>query len=289
MKLLPLAAAGLLVTFQAHSAELPVPIVAAQNFYGEVAAAIGGDRVTVKSVAMSPGADPHDFEPNPSVAFSVADAAIVIFNGAGYDPWMEHILKSAGGSQRAVIEAAGLIGVREGDNPHVWYDPRTMPAVAGAIAAALTALDPDGANEYDSGRRAFVATLAPIESKVATIKARFAGTPVAATEPVFGDMADALGLTMTNKGFQTAIMNQTEPSVRELAALVDDIEHRRVRALIYNAQVADAMTEQLVDMARAANLPVVGVTETLPDGVNYASWMLGQLNALETALAGPSS
>jgi zinc/manganese transport system substrate-binding protein len=290
MKYIPLATATLLLaSVPTNAAELPIPILAAQNFYGEVAAAIGGDRVMVESVPMSADADPHDFEPSPSVARAVADAAIVVFNGADYDHWMEHLLESTERPQRTAIEAASLIGVGEGDNPHVWYDPRTMPAVAGAIAEALAALDPDGAKEYESRGQAFVGTLAPIDDKVAAIKSRFAGTPITATEPVFGYMADANGLEMTNEGFQTAIMNETEPSAREIAGIIDDLSNRRVKVLVYNSQVADAMTKQLLDAANRANVPVVGVTETVPDGMGYADWMLGQLDALEKALAGPSS
>ena len=290
MKLLPIAAAALmLLPFQAAATDLPIAIVAAQNFYGEVAAAIGGDRVMVENVPLSPGADPHDFEPNPSVARAVADAAIVVFNGAGYDHWMENLLESTERPERTVIEAAGLLGVTEGENPHVWYDPRTMPAVAEALAKTLSARDPEGADLYRERQKTYVAALAPMAAKVAAIRQRFAGIPVAATEPVFGYMADALGLEMTNTEFQTAIMNETEPSAREIAGLADDLKKHRVKALIYNIQVSDAMTEQLLAVANEANVPVVGVTETLAGKMNYAEWMLGQLESLEKALAGPSS
>jgi zinc/manganese transport system substrate-binding protein len=289
MKFLSLAGAVLLAPTLVSAAELPIPIVAAQNFYGEVAAAIGGDRVAVESVPISAGADPHDFEPSPSVARSIADATIVVFNGADYDHWMERLLDSTEKPGRVAIEAAGLIGVGEGDNPHVWYDPRTMPTVAVALAEALSALDPEGATEYESRRRAFVARLVPIDAKVGAIKDRFGGTAITATEPVFGYMASALGLTMTNEDFQTAIMNGTEPSAREIAGVIDDLTNRRVKALVYNSQVSDAMTDQLVDAASRANVPIVGVTETVPNGTGYADWMLGQLDALEKALTGPSS
>lgn len=290
MKFLPLAAATLLLaSVDARAVDLPVQIIAAQNFYGEVASAIGGDRVAVESVAIPADANPHDFEPSPSVARGVADAAVVVFNGAGYDHWMEHLLESTERPQRTVIEAAGLIGVGEGDNPHVWYDPRTMPAVAAALAEALATLDPEGAADYERRRQAFVAALSPLDAKVAAIKGRFEGTPITATEPVFGYMADALGLTITNQEFQTAIMNETEPSARAIAGIVDDLSNGRVKALVYNNQVVDAMTEQLLDAANQANVPLVGVTETVPDGSDYANWMLGQLDTLEKALAGPSS
>lgn len=290
MKLLPIAVAAMMfVPFGGKAAELPISIVAAQNFYGEVATSVGGDRVVVESVPLSPDADPHDFEPNPSVVRAVADASIVVFNGADYDHWMEDLLEATARPERSVIEAAGLIGVTDGANPHVWYDPRTMPAVADALATTLSALDPDGSDMYQARRVAYVATLTSLDAKVAAIRQRFGGLPIAATEPVFGYMADALGLEMTNNEFQVAIMNETEPSAREISGLADDLKNHRVKALIYNTQVSDAMTAQLLAVANEANVPVVGVTETVTDGMGYADWMLGQLESLEKALGGPSS
>ncbi len=289
LKLASSAAGGLLLSTLAVFADAPIPILAAQNFYGEVAQAVGGDRVSVESVIVSPDIDPHDFEPSPSVARGVADARVVVFNGADYDHWVEHLLAASDRPDRVVIEAAGLIGVKEGDNPHVWYDPRIMPAVAGALSEALSKIDPEGAAGYEARRSAYVASLVPMTDKVARIKERFAGLPVTATEPVFGPMSDALGLTMGNREFQTAIMNETEPSAKAIAGMIDDIKGNRVRVLIYNTQVSDAMTEQLLAAAHDARVPVVGVTETVPAGLTYAEWMTGQLDALEKALAGPSS
>jgi zinc/manganese transport system substrate-binding protein len=164
-----------------------------------------------------------------------------------------------------------------------------MPAVAEALAGALSELDPEGTADYETRRQAYVATLAPLDAKVGAIRQRFDGTAITATEPVFGYMADALGLKMSNEDFQTAIMNETEPSAKEIAAVVDDIRDHKVEALVYNTQVTDAMTEQLLGAAREADVPVVGVTETVPDGMSYAEWMIGQLESLEKALAGPSS
>ncbi len=270
-------------------AETPIRILAAQNFYAEVATAIGGDRVSVETIAMPAGADPHDFEPSPSVARAVSDATIVLFNGADYDHWMENLLESTERPDRTVIEAASLIGAREGDNPHVWYDPRTLPAVADAVASTLAKLDPADAAAFETRKVAFLAMLGPIQQKVASIRQRFAGAPIAATEPVFGYMADALGLTTGNADFQAAIMNETEPSTKDVAALESNLRDHNVKALIYNTQVTDAMTEQLLTVAKEADIPVVGVTETRPDGKTYPEWMLDQLDALDKALAGQSS
>jgi zinc/manganese transport system substrate-binding protein len=283
------AAAALALLGAPAIAEEPIKILAAQNFYAEVATAVGGDRVSVETVAMPADADPHDFEPAPSVARSVSDAAIVVFNGADYDHWMEHLLESTERPDRQVIEAAQLIGVEEGDNPHVWYDPRTIPAVAEALAATLAELDPADAANYETRKADFLATVKPVGDKVAAIRDRFAGSAIAATEPVFGYMADALGLKSSNAEFQAAIMNETEPSAKDVAALESDLREHKVKALIYNTQVTDAMTEQLLSVAKESDVPVVGVTETTPEGKTYPEWMLDELDALEKALAGQSS
>jgi zinc/manganese transport system substrate-binding protein len=287
-KMLGAAAIGLVLASGAWAAEA-ISVVAAENFYGEVARAIGGDRVAVTDVLTNPNVDPHDFEPSPSVARAVADARVVLFNGADYDPWMSHLLTAAERPERVAIEAAALVGVTDGGNPHVWYDPKTIPAVADALAKALAKIDPEGAAGYESRRAVYVASLDPLRSKVAAMRERHSGAPVTATEPVFGYMADALGLAMSNSDFQTAIMNETEPSASAIAGILDDLRNNRVRALIYNNQVTDAMTEQLLTAAKVARVPVVGVSETLPAGLNYEAWMLGQLDALDKALAGPNS
>ncbi|MCB1494472.1 MAG: zinc ABC transporter substrate-binding protein [Bauldia sp.] len=285
-----LAAALLLaMPVSARAADLPIPIVAAENFYAEVASAIGGDRVSVESVVVSAEADPHDFEPPASVARSVADARFVVMNGIEYDHWMERLVEATDAPDRTVIEVSTLIGAKEGDNPHLWYDPRAVPALADALAGALSAADPDGRAGYQSRKKAFLATLQPLDEKIGDIRGRYAGAPVTATEPVFGLMAEALGLEMRNVDFQRAIQNETEPSARQIAEMEADLRDHRVKVLFYNNQVVDPLTERLLATAEEAGVPVVGVTETMPVGATYAGWMLDQLDATERALSTPSS
>jgi len=219
----------------------------------------------------------------------VADARLVIVNGADYDPWAEKLLRIAPRADRTVINVARLIGRKGGDNPHLWYDPAVMPAVAGAIAAALGKADPAHAGEYGSRLTAILTALDGVKARVTRLRAKYAGTPVTATEPVFGPMADALGLVMRNQSFQTAMMNDIEPGARDLAAFETDLRQHKVRALIYNKQVSDKLVDRLVAIARKAKVPVVAVTETQPPGVSFADWMLGQLDALDKALSEPRS
>ena len=289
-----LAAAAVALAFAALGIALPataapISIVAAENVYGEAVTAIGGDRVAVDSVIVAPGVDPHAFEPPPSVAAALAEARIVIVNGAGYDHWVERLLGASDVPGRRVIDVAGLIGVADGGNPHVWYHPDAMPALARALTAALVAIDPDGEDGYAARRDDFLDALAPLGEAIAAVRARHAGTAVAATEPVFGHMAAALGLDMRNRAFQTAIMNETEPAAGDIAAMEDDIRAGRVKVLFYNSQVEDAFTRGLAALAEAAGVPLVGVTETQPAGTTFVEWMLGTVEATGRALGDPSS
>jgi zinc/manganese transport system substrate-binding protein len=273
----------------ARAADGKIAIVAAENFYGDVAEQIGGDRVSVVSILSNPDQDPHLFETAPSVVREVAAAKLVVYNGADYDPWMERLLDVTPKPGRATIVSAALMHKKAGDNPHLWYDPSTMPTVAKALSAALSAVDPAHVDDYAARLKTFLASLQPMTNKIAEIRGKYAGTAVAATEPVFGDMAAALHLTMLERHFQLAVMNNTETSASDLAAFESDIKTHRLRVLFYNKQASDKIVQHLVGLARAANIPVVGVTETCPSGLSYQDWMLSELNETETALGGPSS
>ena len=279
-------AAGL--TGDAYAAGGKIAVVAAENFYGDVAQQVGGDRVSVTSVLSNPAQDPHLFETAPSVVREIASAQVVIYNGADYDPWMEKLLKVTPKPGRVVIVAADLMRKKTGDNPHLWYDSATMPAVAKAIAATFSAADPAHADYYMIGLRAFLASLQPLNDKIAEIGDKYSGARVAATEPVFGYMAAALHLTMLERRFQLSIMNNTEPSAGDLVEFESDLKMHKVRVLFYNKQASDTIVQHLVDLARASNIPVVGVTETCPPGLSYQNWMLSELDKTETALTSPS-
>ena len=278
-------AAALALGIPGVAAAAPLTLVAAENVYGGVAREIAGGTVEVVSILNNPEQDPHLFESSPAAVRQVADARIVILNGAGYDPWMAKLLAAAPRPGRTVIDVADLMGKKAGDNPHLWYDPATMPKVAAAIAAALAKADPDRAPDYAARLKTTLAALARVQVRAAALRAKWAGTAVTATEPVFGPMADTLGLTMRNQRFQLAMMNDTEPSARDVAAFEDDLRGRRVRALIYNKQVSSKTAQRLIDIARKAKVPVVAVTETQPAGLSFTDWMLGELDALDKALA----
>lgn len=274
------------LTTLASAAEGKIAVVAAENFYGNVAQQIGGDRVSVVSILNNPDQDPHLFEVSPAVIRQIAGARVVVYNGAGYDPWIEQVLGATAKPDRVAIAAADLMHRKSGDNPHLWYDPAVMPVVARSLASAFAAADPAHKDEYAARLGAFLAALAPLDAKVAAIRDKYAGTVVTATEPVFGAMAQALKLSMANERFQLAIMNDTEPSARDVAAFERGLKDRQVRVLFYNKQAATKLVEHLVAQARASKIPVVGITETAPAGVSYQDWMQNELDETERALAG---
>jgi zinc/manganese transport system substrate-binding protein len=280
-------AAGL--AMPARAAEGQIAVVAAENFYGDIARQIGGDRVAVVSIMNKPDQDPHLFETTPAIVRRLAGAQIAILNGANYDPWMDKLLAAAPRPGRVVISAAQLNGRKAGDNPHIWYDPATMPALATALADALAKSDSTHASDYAARLEATLASLARITQRVAQLKAKHAGTAVTATEPVFGLMAEALGLTMRNQRFQLAMMNDTEPSARDVAALESDLKEHKVKALIYNSQVSEKLTERMRAIAGKAKVPVIAVTETMPANTSFQDWVLGELDAVDKALSGPNS
>jgi zinc/manganese transport system substrate-binding protein len=266
-----------------------IGIVAAESVYGDVARQIGGNRVAVVSILNNPDQDPHLFETTPAAIREIANARIVIINGVNYDPWMQKVLDAAPRQQRTVITVAAIVGRKTGDNPHLWYDHAAIPAVAKTLAAELGIADPAHKPEYEMRLQAFLVSLLPLDQKIADIRAKYAGVPVAATEPVFSYMANAIGLIVRNERFQMAVMNDTEPAAHDVAAFEDDLKNANVDVLLYNRQVTGPLPDRLIDVAREANVPVVGVTETEPANTGYVDWMLGQLGELERALQNRSN
>ena len=276
--------AALLACPAAGWADGPVSIVAAENFYGDVAQQIGGPDVKVTSILSNPDQDPHLFEASPSVARSIAAAQIVVYNGIDYDPWMEKLLSASRSPHRRTIVVADLAARKVGDNPHVWYDTRTMLAFAAVLTEALTADRPAAAAGFRQRLSQFQTSMQPVQAKIAALRAHRAGPPATATEPIFGYMLDALGMVNRNQAFQLAVMNNTEPSASDVAAFEDDLRTHRVKLLIYNSQASDPVAERMQKIAEDAGVPVVGATETEPAGKTYQAWMMGELDAVDQAL-----
>ena len=267
-----------------EAAASPIAVVAAENFYGDVARQLGGTGVAVTSILANPDQDPHLFEVSPSVARAVSAAQIIIYNGIDYDPWMRRMLAAARAPARQVIDMASLAGHTPGDNPHIWYQPETMSRLASALAARYDALDPGHARNHAQRLAEFQTSLAPVRARIAGLRRRLHGTPVAATEPVFGYMFEELGMISRDQGFQLAVMNETEVSATDVAAFETDLRSHRVKLLVYNSQANDTVADRMRAIAVAAGVPTVGVTETEPPGTTYQAWIMGELDALEKAV-----
>jgi zinc/manganese transport system substrate-binding protein len=269
-----------------------IAVVAAENEYGNVAAQIGGKDVSVTSIESNPNTDPHSYEVSPSVAQEITTAQLVIQNGIGYDGFMTKILSASTNPDRKVVNVQQLLGLPDSTpNPHLWYDPTTMPKVANALAGDLAELQPGNAAYFRANAAAFIASLNPWLQALAHFKATYPGTPVATTEPVADYMLGAAGAdNLTPFRFQADVMNGVDPSPQDVSLQTALITQHRVKALVYNQQVTDTLTQSFITDAHAAGVPVVGVYETMPtSGFTYQSWMLAETNALVNAVADGTS
>jgi zinc/manganese transport system substrate-binding protein len=263
-------------------------VVAAENFWGDIAGQIGGGLVSVRSLIRDPDTDPHQFESDARDAASVADADVVVVNGAGYDDFVSKLLSSTSHKGRVVLRIADVLHVGADSNPHLWYDLPRIPDVARAIAAAFTADAPADRARFAANLATFLASLAPLDRVVAEIRTKYPRAPVAYTERVPGYLLTAAGLTLaTPSGFAQAIEDGNEPSAGAAQQMDDLVTRHRVRALLYNAQATSAVTKHVLESAHTAGIPVVPVTETMPaNEPTYQSWQLHQLQALLRALGG---
>jgi zinc/manganese transport system substrate-binding protein len=266
--------------------------VGAENQYANVIAQVGGRYVNATAVESNPNTDPHTFEASPSVAETVAAAGLVVQNGMGYDTFMERIESASGGvgsnSSRKVIDVQKLLGLPDSTaNPHLWYKPQTMPAVARAVAADLSALQPAHAAYFQANATAFVRSLQPWFQALAQFAADYPHTPVATTEPVGDYMLEAAGtVNLTPFSLQADIMNGVDPAPQDVTLQNGLFAQHRVKVFVYNQQVTDSVTQSFLQAAEREGVPVVGVYETMPTpGFDYQSWMLAEVRALRSAVA----
>ncbi len=263
-----------------------IAAVAGENFYGDLIARVGGDRVSVTSLLSDPNIDPHTYESSPWNAEAVADARLVVANGFGYDAFVDRLLSASPSSNRTVIEVQKLLGLPDGGNPHIWYDPGTMPIVARAVADALERIEPASRSTFEANLTAYLDSFAPLTSGIAQIKSKYGGAPIACTEPVAGYLTTAMGLqVLTPNGFAKAIEGGTDPAPIDVAAQRDLLTGHKVKILLYNSQATSPVTDSIKTLAGQQGIPVVGVSETMPKQVQgFVDWQLSQLNEIETAL-----
>jgi zinc/manganese transport system substrate-binding protein len=265
----------------------PLNVAAAESFWGNIAAQLGGSKVHVTSIISSPALDPHDYQPTAADARALAASALAIYNGIGYDPWVDHLLAADPESGRIALDVGRALGLKKGDNPHRWYDPQNVETVANAITAALKRLDPRDARYFDGQRTAFETdALAAYHSDIASIRRRYEGIAVGASESIFAPLAPALGLQLdTPQSFMNAISEGTDVSAQDVTTVQRQIADHQIKVWIYNSQNATPEIQRLNALARQHRVPIATVTETLtPQTDSFQQWQTTQLEALKQAL-----
>jgi zinc/manganese transport system substrate-binding protein len=263
-------------------------VIAAEDFWGSIAAQLGGDRVEVEDIITNPAADPHDYEPSADDARAMAGAQLAIVNGIGYDQWATKLLDASPSSERRVLNVGDLLGLEDGDNPHQWYSPTIVRKVIEQITSEYKQADPGHAGYFDRQRRRFERVgLADYDRLISQIRSRYRGAAVGASESIFEPLAPALGLRLvTPRGFMDAISEGTEPTPADKVTADRQIDDKQIDLWVYNSQNATPDVQRLNDAAKAAGIPTATVTETLtPEGASFQAWMTRELEGLKAALA----
>ena len=264
-----------------------IAVVAAENFYGDIFKQLGGTHVSVTSILSDPNADPHEYESNVQDALAISKATVVIENGAGYDSWMDKLLSASPNNNRVVLVASDIADHKLTDNPHVWYGIDNISTIAKAMTAALKKQDSAEAPAFDNNLQTFLQSLMPLQQKMSEIKARYAGTPVGLTEDIYLYQAIPLGLNvLTPFEFQKAIAEGNDPPADTVITANMQVNQHQIKVLIYNEQTVTPITTNLENAAKQQHIPIVPVTETMPQGKTYQQWMLDQLGVVEQALMG---
>jgi len=262
--------------------------VGAESEYADVISQVGGEYVQASAIMSNPNTDPHSFEASIAVAREVSNAQLIVQNGIGYDDFMNSIESASPNSGRTVVNVQQLLKLPDSTpNPHLWYDTATMPKVADAIAADLSAIQPSHAAYFRANAAAFTASLKPLTAAIASFKSAYPGTTVATTEPVADYLLTALGAdNLTPWTFQADIMNGVDPSPQNVAVQRALFTGHKVRVFLYNQQVTDALTQSFITLAEQNHIPVVGVYETMPvPGYDYQTWMRTEVQDLREAVA----
>jgi zinc/manganese transport system substrate-binding protein len=265
----------------------PLQVIVGENFWGSIAAQLGGSHVTVTSIVTNPNTDPHEYESSATDARAFATADYVILNGAGYDDWGLKLLSANPSSSRKVFTVADLLNKKAGDNPHFWYNPAWVDKVADRITADYQALDAADSAYFSQQREAFRNALQPYHDAIAHIRSSFSGVAVGSTESIFVYMAQALGLNLISPPeFMQAISEGTDPPAQTVAEFQNQVSNHLIKVLIYNTQTSTPITENLKQLAATNGIPVVGISETVePANASFQDWQTKQLNALQAALS----
>lgn len=261
-----------------------IHVIAAENMYGDIAQQLGGKYVQVDSILNNPDQDPHLFELTPSTGKKIADANLMIVNGLGYDSWMDRLLTKYHFNHQDIISVQALLNRKEGDNPHLWYDTDAVMVLLQKLQTVYSQLEPQEKSFFTNQFNVFNADLAKINQRIQAVRQQYPHVKVAATEPVFGLMAQKLGFEMLEEPYQWVVMNGGEPTSKQVAQFIQDLKTHQIQILFYNEQVSTPATQQLKKIAIASGVAVVGVSETMPAHVTYQQWMNQVLDKVEAAL-----
>ena len=252
-------------------------IVASLNFYGETAKAVAGKYGTVTSIIKSPNVDPHDFEPTTNSAKAVAKADVVVYNGLGYDSWMQRLISSdSEGNVKALNVGKSVMNKQTGDNPHLWYNDQTMAKLANRLAKIYAKKDPKHRKQFEANAKNYVASLKVIQKKVAALKQNRQKSLVDVSEPVFNYALTKMGYKINNSHFALAVENGSDPSAQDIRQMQKDIKQHKIAFFVNNPQASDAIVKNMVTLAKKHNVPVLNVTETQPSNKTYIEWMTDQ-------------
>jgi zinc/manganese transport system substrate-binding protein len=265
-------------------------VVASTNVYGDIASIVGGDAVEVTSIIDNPDQDPHEFEANGRVQLDLSRADVVIENGGGYDDFVDTMLSASGNDSAIVLNAVEISGKdanAEGFNEHVWYDYTAMAHLGTAIADALGEVDSDGAADYAQNAARFATGVDSLRADALEASTQTSGIGVVITEPVPGYLLDALELVnLTPPEFTEAVEEDTDIPPALLQSVLNLIGDGSARLVVYNTQTGGPQTDAVLEVASDHQVPAVGVTETLPEGMSYLDWQAAVLKSITSALSG---
>jgi zinc/manganese transport system substrate-binding protein len=263
-----------------------IHVVAAENFWGSLITQLGGTRVSVTSIVSDPNADPHEYESNTADAIAIANAQLVIINGAGYDTWAQQLIASSSTPHQVVLNVQELINQTVDANPHFWYSPTYVNETVKAMYQDLVSIDPSHASYYTQQYDALKASLAEYNARIAEIKQQFGGVKVASTESIFVYLANAAGLDVVSPpAFMEAVAEGNDPPAQSIVQFDQLITNGTVKVLVYNEQTVTPLTQSIKALAAQHNIPIVPVTETIqPPDVSFQVWMNAQLIILQNAL-----
>ena len=262
-------------------------VVAAENFWGSIAAQLGGGKVAVQSIIVNPNTDPHSYEPTAADGVAIAESPMAIVNGIGYDLWASKLLDANPASSRTVLNVGDLLGLKQGDNPHQWYSPSSVRRVIDQIVADYKHADSKDAAYFDQRRRVFESTdLARYNQLISAIRSRYAGVPVGYSESIFQPMGQALGLKLlTPYSFAKAISEGSDVTAADNQTVDAQAQDHQIKVWIYNSQNATPDVQQVNQIARNAHIPITTMTETLsPASATFEQWQVAQLHSLQQAL-----